>query len=83
MLHLARLQGELKFDNVKLLIFPDYSVETQRQRKSFDHVRAMLWEKGVKYSMFFLTKLCVQDGDRVQFFTTPREAAAWADTIQH
>lgn len=25
----ARIQGELKFENRKLLIFPDYSVETQ------------------------------------------------------
>lgn len=41
-LRAARLQGELKFENAKLLIFPDYSVETQRQRKSFDQVRAML-----------------------------------------
>lgn len=81
MLRATGLQGELKFDNVKLLIFSLYSVETQRHRKSFDHVRAMLLEKGVKYSMLFPTMLHVQDGDRVQFFTSPREAAAWADTI--
>lgn len=52
----ARVQGELKFENTKLLIFPDYSVKTQHQRKSFDHVRAMLRQKGIKYSMLFPAK---------------------------
>lgn len=78
----ARTQGELHYENTKLLIFPDYSVETQRQRKSFDHVRAMLREKGIKYNMLFPAKLRVQDGEKVHFFTSPREASAWADTIQ-
>lgn len=81
-LHVARLQGELKFENAKILIFPNYSVETQRQRKSFNQVRAMLREKGVKYSMLFPAKLRVQDGEQVQFFTSPRDAAAWAETLQ-
>lgn len=80
-LRVAHLQGELKFENAKLQIFPDYPVETQRQRKSFDQVCAVLREKGVKYSMLFLAKL--QDGDRVQFFTSPRETTAWADTLQY
>lgn len=41
----ARNVGELKFENTKLLIFPDYSIETQRLRKSFDHVRTRLLAK--------------------------------------
>lgn len=90
-LRAARLQGELKFGDATLLIFPDYSVETQRRRKSFDQVRAMLRQKGVKYSMLFPARLRVQDGERVQFFTRgestifyilPRDAAAWAETFR-
>lgn len=80
-LYAACLQGELKFENTGLLIFPDYSMETQHQRKSFDQVRAMLRKKGIKYSMLFPAKLRVQDGERVQFFTSPRDAAAWAETL--
>lgn len=81
MLRAARLQGELKFENTKLLIFPDYTVEPQRQRKAFDHVRGMLRQKGVKYSMLFPARLRVQDGEKVQFFTSPREAARWAESL--
>lgn len=77
-LRAARLQGELKFENTKLIIFPDYTVEIQRQRKAFDHVRGLLRQKGVKYSMLFPARLRVQEGE---FFTSPREAAAWAKTL--
>lgn len=81
-LRAARVQGDLKLGDATLHIFPDYSVETQRRRKSFDQVRAMLRQKGVKYSMLFPAKLRVQDGERVQFFTSPRDAAAWAETLR-
>lgn len=47
----ARALQELKFENARLMIFPDYSMETQRQ--SFDAVRAKLRAKGLKYSMLF------------------------------
>lgn len=80
-LRVARLQGELKFNNTKLLIFPDYTVETQRQRKAFDHVRGMLRQRGVKYSMLFPARLRVQDGEKAHFFTSPREAARWAESL--
>lgn len=35
----ARSQDELRFENAKLLIFPDYSLETQGQQKSYDRLR--------------------------------------------
>lgn len=35
-LRAARVQGEVRYQNGKLLIFPDYSIETQKLRKSFD-----------------------------------------------
>lgn len=38
----ARALGELHFENVKLLLFPDYLLKMQRQRKSFDSVTARL-----------------------------------------
>lgn len=81
-LRAARAQGELLYDNTKLMIFPDYSVETQRQRKSFDTVRAKLRDCGLKYSMLFPARLRVQDGGSVKFFTSPAEAMAWIETYR-
>lgn len=77
----ARALAELRYENAKLMIFPDYSVETQRQRKSFDTVRAKLQAKGLKYSMLFPARLLVEDGETVRFFTSPEEASSWAETV--
>lgn len=77
----ARAQGELRFENAKLLIFPDYSLETQKQRKSFDAVRARLRAKHIKYSMLFPARLRVEDGESVRFFNPPEDASTWIDTL--
>lgn len=79
-LHEARNQGDLLYNNTKFLIFPDYSVETQRQRKSFDNVRAKLRAKGLKYSTLFPTKLRVEDGGHVHIFISPEDAISWIET---
>lgn len=41
-LHASRSVGDLRHQNNKLMIFPDYSIETQKLRKSLDHVKAAL-----------------------------------------
>lgn len=43
----------LRFEGAKLMIFPEFSVETQKLRKSFDHVKLNLRQRGLKYSMLF------------------------------
>lgn len=42
LLRAARAAGELPYCNVKLLMFTDYKMETQRQCWSFDSVKAAL-----------------------------------------
>ncbi|PIO34345.1 hypothetical protein AB205_0040660, partial [Aquarana catesbeiana] len=76
----SRNVGDLRFQNTKLMIFPDYSVETQKLRKSFDQVKAVLRSRSIRYSVLFPARLRVQDGETTRFFTTPREASAWLDS---
>lgn len=71
----------LRFEGARLMIFPDFSVETQKQRKSFDQVKQALRQRGLKYSMLFPARLRVQDGESHRFFTVPDEAAAWLGTL--
>lgn len=63
------------------MLFPDFSIETQKLRNSFDAVKAGLRSKGIKYSVLFPAKLRVIDGETVRFFTSPKEAAKWLETI--
>lgn len=79
MLREARALQELMFQNVRLMIFPDYSMETQRQRKSFDVVPAKLRAKGLKYSILFPARLRVEDGKTTNLFTSPAEASFWIE----
>ena len=81
LLRASRAAGELPYRNVRLLLFPDYTMETQRLRRSFDGVKAALRRKGLKYSVLFPAKLRVVDGETVRFFTNPRDASAWVETL--
>lgn len=77
----ARKVAELRFDNARLMIFRDYSVETQRLRRTLDHVKAQLHSKSIKYIMLFLAHLRVVDGESTRYFTSPEEASQWLDTL--
>lgn len=46
-----------------LMFFPDFSVDTQRLRKSFDAVKQSLRSRNIKYSMLFPARLRVVDGE--------------------
>lgn len=81
LLRAARQAGKLPYRNTNLMMFPDYTVETQRQRRSFDGVKAALRAKGVAYSVLFPAKLRVIDGESVRIFTNPKEAGAWVETL--
>lgn len=59
----------LHHEGSKLMIFPNYSVNTQKLRRSFDHVKLNLPNMKIKYSMLFAARLRVQDGVTVCFFT--------------
>lgn len=77
----ARALAELRYENAKFMIFPDYSMETQRQCKSFDAVRAKLRAKGLKYRMLLPARLQVEDRGTAHFFTSPEEVSSWIETF--
>lgn len=79
-LRAARVQRDLDYQNTKLLIFPDYLVETQKMRRSFDQVKAAMCTRGIRYSVLFLARLRVQDGETTRFFTSPRDASSWLES---
>lgn len=62
------------------MLFPDFSVETQRLRRTFDQVKAQLRAKGLKYNMMFPARLQVEDGGTTTFFTSPEEASRWIES---
>lgn len=62
LLRAARVAGELTYGNNRLMLFPDFSIETQKLRRSFDPVKAGLHSKGIKYSVLFPAKIRVIDG---------------------
>lgn len=61
-----------------LMTFPDFSVETQKQSKSFGHVKLSLRQRTLKYSMLFPARLLVQEGESHRFFTSPEDAPGWS-----
>ncbi|XP_077341416.1 uncharacterized protein LOC143986884 [Lithobates pipiens] len=56
----SRKTQELKYENTKVMLFTDFSAETQRKRRSFTEVRRKLREKNMQYSMMYPRKLRVQ-----------------------
>lgn len=77
----ARKVAELRFENTRLMLFPDYSVETQRLSRTFDQVKAHLRSRDLKYNKLFPARLRVIDGEYTRYFTSPEEASHWMDTL--
>lgn len=80
-LRVSRSKGELRFQNTKLIIFTDYSVETQKLSKSFNQVKAVLWARSIRYSVLYPARLRVLDGETTGFFSSPREASTWLESL--
>lgn len=64
-----------------VMIFPDYSIETQCLSRTFAQVKAQLRTKGLKYSMLFPSHLRVVGGESSRYFTSPEEASQWLDSL--
>lgn len=75
----SRRIQDLKNENVRLMLFPDFSAATQQRRRSFNDIRRRLREKEVQYSMLYPSNLRVQYEGTVKFFENPAEACEWMD----
>lgn len=77
----ARKHPELKHDNAVIHLYPDFSLELQKKRRSFTDVRRRLREKNLVYSMLYPSRPKVIHRGASKFFDSPVEAADWLDTI--
>lgn len=73
----SRKHPELRHENARMMLFPDFSAATQQQRRSFNEVRKRLRGKEKKCSMLYPSRLRVQYKGTVKFFENPEEANAW------
>ena len=65
--------------NKMVAVFPDFSAEVQRKRKTFIEAKRRLRIKNVKYAMLFPARLCIEGEDRAHFFEDPEAAIAWLE----
>lgn len=77
----TQVAEELPYINVKLPMFTDYTIKTQRQHRSFYAFKAAMRVKSIWYSIVFPAKLRVVDGETVKFFTNPKDTAAWLEAL--
>lgn len=75
----SKKHQELRHENTRVMLFPDFKVATQQKRCSFNDVRKQLREKEIKYSMLYPSKLRVQYRGSVKFFENRMEACEWLD----
>lgn len=78
-LRLSRVKGNIPLGNKMVAVFPDFSAEVQKRRRTFMEVKRRLRVKNLKYAMLFPARLRVEGGDRVHFFEDRKEAMAWLE----
>lgn len=64
----SRKHQDLRFENTRVMLLPDFSAETQRKRRSFNEVRKRLRVREIQYSMLYPSKLQIQYKGAVKFF---------------
>lgn len=72
-------KGNIPFGNKMIAVFPDFSAEVQRKRKTFTEAKRHLRIKNIKYAMLFPARLRVEGEDRAHFFEDPEAAIAWLE----
>lgn len=71
---------DLRYENSKILLFPDYSLEIQQRLRSFMEIRR-LREKGIKFSLLYPSWLRIVDGDHARFFDSPDAVSTWLEDL--
>ena len=83
MLRHAREIEEVKHEKSRIMIFPDYTIQVQKARKSYDTVKLKLRSMGLTYMLMFPSKLEVLHAGKAHFFSTPQAAWDWATETPH
>lgn len=78
----ARKHPTLPYEHTAVHLYPDFTADLQKRRKTFTDVRRRLREREIKYSMLYPCRLRVQHEGSVKFFESPEEAEVWISTLQ-
>lgn len=78
----ARKHPTLPYEHTNVHLYPDFTADLQKRRKTFTDIRRRLREREIKYSMLYPCRLRVQHGGSVKFFESPDDADAWLLTLQ-
>lgn len=79
-LRAARDIPDIRIDNGKISIFPDFSAEVQRRRLQFFDVKKRLRALQLPYAMLYPARLRVAAPTGSQFFESAKQAVDWLDT---
>ena len=79
----ARELVTIHYDNHKIMLFPDYTPQVQKARKTYEAVKIKLRAMGLQYMLMFPAKLKVIHEGKTHFFSTSREAWDWATESPH
>lgn len=74
-----RKKGEIKYENTRVMVFPDYSRDVQKLRRTFDPIKVKLCALGIRYMLLFPVKLKVIFQDTTHFFQSPEEVWSWIE----
>ena len=69
---------DVQYESQRIMIFPDYMIQVQKARKTFEAVKIKLRSMGLQYMRMFPAKLRVIHGGKTHFFTTSHAAWDWA-----
>ena len=69
----------MKCDNAIVNLYPDFTLQVQRQRRDFLEVKRALRQQELRYAMLFPAKLRVVADGKVHFFTDPDGAWQWLE----
>ena len=78
-LQAVRLNGDPKYENHVIHIFPDYTQKVQQLRQSYTGVKQKLRERNVKYMLLYPAKLKIIHNGKTHFFETPEEVWDWME----
>lgn len=77
----ARNEGNLRWGNNIIRLFPDYSCGTQMKRDKCKECKKKQHERGVSFRMLFPAKLRNETSDGEKAFDCPQRAMAFIDAM--
>lgn len=69
------------YENMAVHFYPDFSVDLQTKRRTFQDVRRRFREKGMPYGMLYPCRLRVVHAGAGKFFNSPEDADTWLSML--